>query len=259
MPIFQNNEVSLNYHTFGDKTKPALIFSNSLGTNYTMWQAQIDALKDDFFVICYDTRGHGQSSAPSHAYTIDELGGDVVALLDFLGVEKANFCGISMGGLTGIWLAINQPKKFNKIIVSNTAAKIGNKDAWQDRANSVRANGLQDIAQSAPSRWFTDDFIKNHPDVVKALSDNLAKGDKDGYANCCEALAVADLRDDLKNAQVPMLVIAGEKDPVTTVADGEFITANAPNSELAAMSASHISNVEQAGAFNGLLTHFLLS
>lgn len=257
MPIFQNKDVSLNYQTFGEKSKPALIFSNSLGTNYTMWQAQIDALKDDFFIICYDTRGHGQSSAPSHAYTIDELGGDVVALLDFLGVEKANFCGISMGGLTGIWLAIHAPHKFHKIIVSNTSAKIGNKEAWQDRANSVRENGLQAIANTAPSRWFTDEFIAQHPNTVKKLSDDLAKGDKDGYANCCEALAVADLRDELKNAQVPMLVIAGEKDPVTTVTDGEFIVANTPNASLATINASHIANVEQSNRFCELILTWL--
>ncbi|WFF38484.1 3-oxoadipate enol-lactonase [Moraxella nasibovis] len=257
MPIFQNKDVSLNYQTFGEKSKPALIFSNSLGTNYTMWQAQIDALKDDFFIICYDTRGHGQSSTPNHAYTIDELGGDVVALLDFLGVEKANFCGISMGGLTGIWLAIHAPHKFNKIIVSNTAAKIGNKEAWQDRANSVRENGLQAIANTAPSRWFTDEFIAKHPDAVKKLSDDLAKGDKDGYANCCEALAVADLRDELKNAQVSMLVIAGENDPVTTVTDGEFIVANAPNASLATINASHIANVEQSNRFCELILTWL--
>lgn len=257
MPIFQNNEVSLHYQTFGEKSKPALIFSNSLGTNHTMWQAQIDALKDDFFIICYDTRGHGQSSTPNHAYAIEELGGDVVVLLDFLEVEKANFCGISMGGLTGIWLAIHAPHKFHKIIVSNTASKIGNETAWQDRANSVRENGLQAIADTAPARWFTDEFIKSYPDVVKQLSDNLAKGDKDGYANCCEALAVADLRDELKNAQVPLLVIAGESDPVTTVADGEFITANAPNANLVTINASHIANVEKADEFTAIIREFI--
>lgn len=256
MPIFQNNEVSLNYQTFGDKAKPALIFSNSLGINYTMWQAQIDALKTDFFIICYDTRGHGDSSTPQGNYTIAQLGQDVVDLLDYLDVKKANFCGISMGGLTGIWLAIHYPSYFDKIIVSNTAAKIGNQTAWQERAESVRANGLQGIADTASGRWFTDDFVKNNPEVVKNLSQNLAKGDKEGYANCCEALAIADLRDDLKNSQVPMLVIAGSADPVTTVADGEFIVEHAPNATLAIIEASHIANVERAEAFNQIIKNF---
>lgn len=257
MPIFTNNEVSLNYQTFGDKTKPALIFSNSLGTNHTMWQAQINALQTDFFIVCYDTRGHGDSSTPEGSYTIAQLGQDVVDLLDYLDIKQANFCGISMGGLTGIWLAIHRPSYFNKIIVSNTAAKIGNQTAWQERADSVRTNGLQGIADTAPSRWFTEEFIKNNLEIVKHLSQNLAKGDNEGYASCCEALAIADLRDDLQKSQVPMLVIAGGADPVTTVADGEFIVEHAPNATLAIIKASHIANVEKAEVFNQTIKSFL--
>lgn len=257
MPIFTNNEVSLNYQTFGDKVKPALIFSNSLGTNHAMWQAQIDALQTDFFIICYDTRGHGDSSAPQGGYTIAQLGQDVVDLLDYLDVKKANFCGISMGGLTGLWLAIHRPSYFDKIIVSNTAAKIGNQTAWQERADNVRTNGLQDIADTAASRWFTDKFIKNNPEIVKHLSQNLAKGNKEGYANCCEALAMADLRDEITNIKVPILVIAGTKDPVTTVADGKFIIAKTPGAKLNIINASHIANVEQAQKFTKLITDYL--
>lgn len=249
MPTLQKNDVTLNYQTFGDKTKPALIFSNSLGTNYTMWQPQIDALQQDFYIICYDTRGHGQSSTPSYPYTIAELGQDVVALLNHLNINKANFCGISMGGLTGQWLAINKPDYFNKIIVSNTAAKIGNKEAWQERANKVRKEGLQPIADTAASRWFTEGFIKDNPQIIKKLSDDLATGSPDGYANCCEALAMADLRDELHKASVPMLVIGGEKDPVTTVADAQAIVDMAPNAKLAIIDASHIANVERAEDF----------
>ena len=258
MPIFQKNDVSLHYQTFGDKAKPALIFSNSLGTNYTMWQAQIDALTDDFFIIGYDTRGHGQSTTPEGAYDIATLAGDVVDLLGHLDIKTANFCGISMGGLTGLYLAIYHPECFDKIIIANTAAKIGNENAWQDRANSVRVGGLQAIADTAPSRWFGEDFISNHPDIVKKLTDDLVKGSAEGYAKCCEALAVADLREKVKEVKMPMLVIAGSDDPVTTVADGQFITDNAPNSKLVIIKASHISNVEQAGEFNQVLRGFLL-
>ena len=257
MPSFQKNDVTIYYQTFGDKSKPAIIFSNSLGTNYRMWQPQIDALQTDFYIICYDSRGHGQSSAPDHDYRIDELGQDVVDLLDHLGVEKANFCGISMGGLTGQWLAINRPERFSKIIVSNTAAKIGNETAWQARAEKVREEGLQPIADTAASRWFTEGFISNNAAIVKALSDNLAKGSGQGYANCCAALAAADLREDLKNAKVPMLVIGGEQDPVTTVADAQAIVDGAPNAQLATINASHIANIEQPEAFTTLIKDFI--
>lgn len=257
MPMLEKNDVTIHYQTFGDKSNPALVFSNSLGTDYRMWQPQIDALQHDFFIICYDTRGHGQSAAPEHAYRIDELGQDVVDLLDHLHIKKTNFCGISMGGLTGQWLAINRPEYFNKIIVSNTAAKIGNETAWQERADKVRQQGLQPIAETAASRWFTDNFIQAHPDVVKTMSDSLAKGSSQGYANCCAALAVADLREDLKNAQVPMLVIGGEQDPVTTVADAQVIVDSAPNAQLATINASHIANIEQPDAFTALIKDFL--
>lgn len=257
MPTFQKQDVSLNYQTFGEKNKPALIFSNSLGTNYSMWQPQIDALKDDFYIVCYDTRGHGQSSAPNHAYTIEELGQDVVDLLDYLNIKQTNFCGISMGGLTGQWLAVYKPEYFNKIIVSNTAAKIGNKDAWLERADKVRQEGLQPISDTAASRWFTDRFIQAKPDVVKTMSENLSKGSPQGYANCCEALAMADLRENLKNAKVPMLVIGGEQDPVTTVADAKAMVDTAQNATLATINASHIANVEKAEDFTQLIKEFL--
>lgn len=257
MPTFQKQDVSLNYQTFGEKNKPALIFSNSLGTNYSMWQPQIDALKDDFYIVCYDTRGHGQSSAPNHAYTIEELGQDVVDLLDYLNIKQTNFCGISMGGLTGQWLAVYKPEYFNKIIVSNTAAKIGNKDAWLERANKVRQEGLQPISDTAASRWFTDRFIQAKPDVVKTMRENLSTGSPQGYANCCEALAMADLRENLKNAKVPMLVIGGEQDPVTTVEDAKAMVNTAQNATLATINASHIANVEKAEDFTQLIKEFL--
>ena len=117
MPTFTSNDAIINYQTFGDSSKPALIFSNSLGTKLNMWQAQIDHFQKDHFVVCYDTRGHGQSSAPQGPYNIDQLGQDVVNLLDHLKIEKADFCGISMGGLTGQWLTINRPERFNHVVV----------------------------------------------------------------------------------------------------------------------------------------------
>ncbi len=125
MPTFTSNDAQINYQTFGDAAKPALVFSNSLGTKFSMWQPQIDFFQKDYFVVCYDTRGHGGSEAPQGPYTIDQLGQDVVKLLDHLNIEKAAFCGISMGSLTGQWLAINRPERFNQVVICNTAAKIG--------------------------------------------------------------------------------------------------------------------------------------
>lgn len=257
MPTFTSNNAQINYQTFGDAAKPALVFSNSLGTNFKMWQPQIDFFQQDFFVICYDTRGHGASSAPQGPYSIDQLGQDVVNLLDHLNIEKAAFCGISMGGLTGQWLAINRPERFNQVVVCNTAAKIGQEQAWNDRAALVREQGLAPIALTAASRWFTDPFIQSNAATVAELSNDLGAGSPEGYASCCEALAKADLREQLKDIVVPVLIVAGQQDPVTTVADGQYMVDRIANSQLFEINASHISNIEQPDAFNQAVQKFI--
>ena len=259
MPIYQDDvrDVRLNYQTFGNQSKPALVFSNSLGTNYTMWQAQIDALQDEFYLICYDTRGHGASSTPKGEWQIADLADDVLGLLSHLNINEASFCGISMGGLLGQYLAIHHGDTFGRIIISNTAAKIGQSQAWLDRIALINNQGLMPIAKTAAGRWFTDEFIQGNPSVIDKLSQELASGSRDGYAKCCAILANTDLRTDIAKATVPMLVVAGECDPVTTVADGKYIVNTAPHAQLATIDASHIANIEQAEAFNGLLRQFL--
>ncbi|WP_151714871.1 3-oxoadipate enol-lactonase [Acinetobacter sp. TUM15071] len=259
MSVFQSADAQIHYQTFGDPNAPALVFSNSLGTNYGMWQQQFNYFKEHFYVICYDTRGHGSSSTPTGPYTLQQLGEDVVRLLDHLKIEKAHFCGISMGGITGQWLAIHYPERFQRVVVSNTAAKIGQEQAWLDRAQLVRKQGLVPIATTAASRWFTDPFIQSHPTIVNNLCNDLSAGSANGYANCCEALAKADVREQLKDITIPVLVIAGTQDPVTTVADGQFMQQHIPDAKLVEINASHISNIEQAEQFNLALLHFIQS
>ena len=257
MPKFTSNDAEINYQTFGDASQPAIIFSNSLGTQFNMWQPQISFFEKKFYVICYDTRGHGASSAPQGPYSIEQLGTDVVHLLDHLNIEKASFCGISMGGLTGQWLAIHHPERFNHVIVCNTAAKIGQEQAWNDRAQLVREQGLKPIAETAASRWFTEPFIRSNTAIVESLSNDLGAGSPEGYASCCEALAKADVREQLKNITIPTLVVAGQKDPVTTVADAQYIINHVRSSSLFEINASHISNIEQPKAFNQAIFSFL--
>nr|MBP8207534.1 3-oxoadipate enol-lactonase [Acinetobacter sp.] len=257
MPKFISNDAEINYQTFGDASQPAIIFSNSLGTQFNMWQPQISFFEKKFYVICYDTRGHGASSAPQGPYSIEQLGTDVVHLLDHLNIEKASFCGISMGGLTGQWLAIHHPERFNHVIVCNTAAKIGQEQAWNDRAQLVREQGLKPIAETAASRWFTEPFIRSNTAIVESLSNDLGAGSPEGYASCCEALAKADVREQLKNITIPTLVVAGQKDPVTTVADAQYIINHVRSSSLFEINASHISNIEQPKAFNQAIFSFL--
>lgn len=257
MPTFTSNDAQINYQTFGDASKPAIIFSNSLGTNFSMWQPQIEFFSQDHFVICYDTRGHGASSAPQGPYTLDQLGQDVVNLLDHLNIGKAAFCGISMGGLTGQWLAIHHANRFSHVVVCNTAAKIGQEQAWSDRAALVREQGLAPIASTAAGRWFTEAFVQSNPAMIAKLSNDLGAGSPEGYASCCEALAKADVREQLKDITVPVLIVAGQQDPVTTVADGEFMQQRITASQLFEINASHISNIEQPEAFNQALQEFV--
>ena len=257
MPTFISNDATINYASFGDANKPGVIFSNSLGTNYGMWQQQFNHFKNDYFVICYDTRGHGASTAPQGPYSIEQLGQDVIHLLDHLNINKATFCGISMGGLTGQWLAIHQPERFNHVIVCNTAAKIGQEQAWLDRAALVREQGLSPIAATAASRWFTDPFIQSQATIVETLSNDLAASSAEGYANCCEALAKADLREQLKDITVPVLIVAGMQDPVTTLTDGQFMLDHIPHAQMFEINASHISNIECPNEFNQAVQRFI--
>lgn len=257
MFVKTDDKVQLYYQTAGDLANPALLLSNSLGTRWQMWQPQIDALTKYFYVISYDTRGHGESDKPAGPYSLTRLGQDALCVLGALGIKKAHFCGISMGGLTGLWLAIYAPERFMRIAVANTAAKIGSAEAWQSRAAAVREQGLAELAKSAPQRWFTPGFIRKQAALVEQLTDTLAEQDKEGYAACCEALAEADLRTDLARIQLPLLVIAGSADPVTTVADAEAIVQACPSASLVSLKASHISNLEQPAAFNRALSQFL--
>ena len=222
-----------------------------------MWQLQIAALQKDYYVVCYDTRGHGASSAPQGPYSIDQLGTDVIQLLDHLNIKKASFCGISMGGLTGQWLAIHHPDRFNHVIVCNTAAKIGQAQAWNERAALVREQGLKPIADTAASRWFTEPFIQSNTAIVQSLSNDLGAGSPEGYASCCEALAKADVREELASIEVPVLIIAGQQDPVTTVEDGQYMLDRISKAQLFEINASHISNIEQPEAFNQAVLKFV--
>lgn len=246
----------LAVYTDGLKDAPVLVFSNSLGTDHGMWQSQINELKSHFNVITYDTRGHGESDVISDT-TLQNLAEDVVDILDALSVEKAHFCGISMGGITGLWLAIHYPERFLSITVANSAAKIGQAEAWLSRAESVEQNGLAELVKTTHTRWFSEKFDYQHNVVAQTTIQSLANTPAQGYANACRALADADLRDEITQIQVPVLLIAGTADPVTTVADAEFMQNAIKNSQIARLEAPHLSNIEQPQRFTQELTRFI--
>lgn len=257
MSIAHINGIDVFYLTDGEPHKPAIIFSNSLGTDHSMWDGQIEALRRDFYVIRYDTRGHGLTSTTNGPYSIEQLAKDVTGLLDYLSIDKAFFCGISMGGLIGQWLAINAPERIESLVIANTAPKIGNEQGWNERAALVRKEGLKDIAESAPSRWFTPEFYAACPKMVNELLVNLKNTSPEGYASCCEALAHTDLRESISKITIPTLIISGDKDPVTTVDDAKVMQSQIHDSQKVILLASHISNVEAESEFNSLLKQFL--
>lgn len=249
--------MDLEYRLDGPQDAPLLVLSNSLGTTWQMWQAQMADFTRHFRVLRYNTRGHGRSPLAERGITLDTLGQDVIALLDHLDVERALFCGISLGGMTGLWLNRHAPSRFSRIVVANTAAKIGEAKGWLQRAATVRQQGMAPVAGGAAERWFTPAFRESNPGVVQLLVDGLADTPKEGYAVCCEALAAADLRPDVAAMLRPMLVIAGEEDPVTTVNDAEWIAAQAKQTRCVTLSASHLSNVACPAAFNQQVLTFL--
>ncbi|MET4576666.1 3-oxoadipate enol-lactonase [Ottowia thiooxydans] len=244
----------------GDASLPTLILSNSLGTTLEMWEAQAATFAENYRVVRYNTRGHGGSPVTPGPYNVDDLGADVLAILDALDIEKASFCGISMGGHTGLWLGVHAGHRFDAIAVCNSAAKIGIAQGWSERAATVRANGagaMQTLADSAPGRWFTEEFIRSHPEVVRLAQGWLGGIAPEGYAACCEALALSDLRGSIGRIATPTLLLAGASDPVTTVADAEAMCAVISGSKLAVVPASHLSNLEAPQAFEHALATFL--
>lgn len=259
MPIAHNQQTGIFYTTDGHANLPSLVLSNSLGTDHTMWQAQTDALSSFFHVIRYDTRGHGQSGSLPGPCRMADLGQDVIAVLDALGIEKAHFCGLSMGGVTGQWLGLHASDRIDRLVIANTAAKVGSSDAWLARAASVRADGLDLVADGASARWFTPAFIARCPAQVDRLVAGLRAGNAEGYASCCEALADADFRAQIHALRNTTLIIAGSHDPVTTVADAQFLQQSIAGARIASLPASHISNIEAEAAFTQALLDFLKS
>jgi 3-oxoadipate enol-lactonase len=244
----------------GDAASPALVLSNSLGTTLEMWDPQVAAFSEHYRVIRYDARGHGGSPVTPGPYRFADLGQDVLAVLDALHVERAAFCGISMGGHTGLWLGVHAGHRFNAIAVCNSAAKIGTAQGWNERAAMVREGGvaaMQTLAESSPGRWFSADFAKAQPATVQRAQAWIAGIAPEGYAACCDALAASDLRDDLHRITTPTLLLAGSSDPVTTVADAQAMQAGIAGARLAVVPASHLSNLEAPRAFDQALLHFL--
>jgi len=231
MPSVKLADASLNYRFDGADNAPVLVLSNSLGTSLGMWDEQIPAFSEHFRVLRYDTRGHGESSVTTGPYSIEQLGRDVLALLDTLGIERFSFCGLSMGGLIGQWLGIHAGDRLQRLVLCNTGAKIGTDEVWNARIDSVlagREQAMRDMRDASIARWFTAGFAEANPAAVAHITEMIASTSPDG-----------------------------SKDPVTTIEHGQFIQSNIPAAELVAFEAAHLSNVEAGDAFTQRVLAFL--
>ena len=258
MPLIDADGCPINVEVEGRADAPVLMLSNSLGTDLHMWDEQVKPFTQHFRLVRYDRRGHGKSGAPKGPYTMERLGRDVLKILDALGIAKINWCGLSMGGMVGMWLGANAPERIQKLVLSNTSSYFADKAMWNDRLRSVRENGLAGIVGGNMERWFTKDFRERAPQAIARMSAMFVSTPREGYLGCCEAVRDMDHRDVLGDIKARTLVIAGRHDPATTVEAAEFIRSRVPGAALTLLDAAHISNVEQPHDYADTVLGFLL-
>jgi 3-oxoadipate enol-lactonase / 4-carboxymuconolactone decarboxylase len=242
----------------GPAGAPVLVLSNSLGATTAMWDPQVAALAQHFRVVRYEHRGHAGAPVPPEPYSLDDLGADVLALLDRLGVERVHFCGVSLGGMVGMWLAINAPQRLRRLVLCCTSAMLAEDHDWADRARRVREGGSAAVAESVVERWFTAPYAAAHPDLVERMRAMVGATPAVGYAGCCEAIRTMDLRLQLPRATTPTLVVAGAQDPATRPIHAQRIAALMPDCRMAVVDAAHLANVELPEAVTGLIRSYLL-
>jgi 3-oxoadipate enol-lactonase len=258
MPTIQSNGCPINVVVEGPENAPALMLSNSLGTTHAMWQPQLEAFKQHFRLVRFDRRGHGGSGVPKGPYTMEVLARDALAVLDGLGLKRVNWCGLSMGGMAGMWLGANAPERFERMVLCNTSAQFPDRKIWDDRLRFARENGLAAMVGANMERWFTKGFREREPKTIAWITEMFLTTPLEGYIGCGEAVRDMDHRALLPNIKVPTLVIAGRHDPATTLQAGEYLRDHIPGVAFTVLEAAHISNVEQPIAFSNAVLEFLL-
>ena len=249
--------VELAYSLAGDPGKPMLVMSSALGTTRAMWDPQ-QPLGEHFSLLLYDHRGLGESPAPPGPYTVEDLGMDLVALLDKLGAGSVSFCGLSLGGMVGLWLAAHHPERITSVVAMCSLSRLEPASRYLERAAGVRADGIGPIADSVVARWFTERFAVEHPETIQGFSAALAAMSAEGYAGCCEALASCDLRTDIQRIAAPTLIIAGAEDPVVPAASAVMFSASFRDGSAAVVpDAAHLVSVEQPDVINRLVLEHL--
>lgn len=260
MPRIKTRDGANIHYTFeGDPSKPVLMFSNSLGTNHSMWDYQVSTFSKSYQILRYDTRGHGQSDCPEAPYSLNRLGEDAVELIDSLNLESVNFCGLSLGGMTGMWLGIHASNRLQSLTLCCTSAHLPPADMWDLRIYQVDERGMNSITETVLNRWFTPSFLETKSAAIDSVRNQLLSTSSAGYTGCCAAIRDMDLRPELTYIQKPCLVIAGRDDQATPPEHGKLIAAGISGSRYIEIeNAAHLSNIEQEDAFNSAVSNFLL-
>ena len=250
--------VALHHEVTGPDEGNVVLLGSSLGTTLEMWDAQAGPLSERFRVVRFDHRGHGRSPAPRGAYAIADLGGDVLGLLDTLGVARASYCGISIGGMVGMWLGSHAPERIDRLVLLCTAAQLPS-EPWAERAAVVEeAGGTEVVADTVVARWLTPEYARAHPGALAALRAMLVATPPAGYAACCRAIERMDLRADLARIRAPTLVVAAAQDLATPPEHPERIAAAIAGARLEVLSPSaHIAAVERADDVTRLIGEHL--
>jgi 3-oxoadipate enol-lactonase len=247
----------LDHRLRGPEGAPVLVLSNSLGTTQELWAKQLPALAERFRVLTYDHPGHGVSDLPQERPTVESLTDSLVTLLDELQLERVSLCGVSLGGMVGITLALQEQERVDRLVLACTSAYLGPSEGWTERARIVRTRGMEAVADTVIGRWFTPEFQDEEPQTVTRFPAKLAATPPEGYARCCEALSAWDARERLAAIAVPVLVVAGEDDPAVSVEQAQLVASRVPGARLRILErAAHLANVERAEAFtNAVLEH----
>lgn len=252
------NGIQLHLHISGRSDGPVLLLSNSLASTLNMWDPQMEAFDRHFRVIRYDSRGHGKSDAPDGPYTIDMLTADAVGLLDHLGIERAHFCGLSKGGMVGQRLATLHPGRVDRLVLCDTASYMGPAELWEGRIETAEAEGMAGIVDSTIERWFTRPFREKDPAAVAKIREMILNTPAAGFIGCCRAIQSMDQRETIKAITAPTLIVVGADDPSTTPDKAREIQECIAGSNLTVLpEAAHLSNIEQAAAFDAAVVPFL--
>jgi 3-oxoadipate enol-lactonase len=246
-----------HYEFEGPAGAPALVLSNSLASALTMWDPQWKALTQQYRVLRYDQRGHGQTAVTPGPYSTETLARDCLALMDALKIQRAHFCGLSMGGACGQWIGANAPERIDRLILSNTASKFGTPDVWNQRIASVKNGGMQAVADATMERWFTAGFRQKSPEAVAGIKKTLLATKPEGFMACCEGLRETDLQQAITAIKRPTMVIAGTHDPGTPPAAGQFISKQIAGAKYVELNAAHLANVEVPTEYTKTVLDFL--